>query len=105
MEEAVNFAWDMGIRECMFESDSLSVVNAMLLFPDPPTSIVNVITGALSQLYKFREVQFCHVARSGNKAAHTLAQVAKSMSEQVAWVEETPACIERLVTQDVLFCF
>ena len=105
MEEAVNFAWDMGICDCLFESDSLSMVNAMLRLIDPPTFIVNVIAGALSQLYKFREVKFSHVVRSGNKIAHTLAQVAKSVSGQNAWVEETPDCIEQLVTQDVLFCF
>ena len=105
MEEAVNFARDMGIRDCLFKSDSLSVVNAMLRLTDPPLSIANVIAGTLSQLYKFREVKFSHVVRSGNKAAHTLAQVAKGVSGQNAWVEETPDCIEQLVTQDVLFCF
>ena len=105
MEEAVNFAWDMGIRDCLFESDSLSVGNPMLRLTDPPTFIVNVIAGALSQLYKFREVKFSHVVRSGNKVAHMLAQVAKSVSGKNAWVEETPDCIEQLVTQDVLFCF
>ena len=61
MEEAVNFAWDMGIRDCLFESDSLSVVNVMLRLTDPPSSIANVTAGTLSQLYKFREVKFSHV--------------------------------------------
>ncbi|XP_030964645.1 uncharacterized protein LOC115985893 [Quercus lobata] len=48
MEEAVNFAWDMGIRECIFESDSLTVVNAMLRLTDPPSTIANNIAGSLS---------------------------------------------------------
>ena len=30
MEEAVNFTWGMGFQDCLFESDSLIVVNAML---------------------------------------------------------------------------
>ena len=54
--------------------------------------------------YKFRDVNFSHVVRSGNKAAHTLAQFARGVSDQNAWVEETPSCIEQLVPQDVLFC-
>ena len=103
MEEGVRFAWEMGIRDCLFESDSLTVVNAMLRRTEAPSSIVNVITGSLSQLYRFREVKFSHVGRSGNKAAHTLAQFAKSVSDQNAWVEEIPGCIEKLVSQDVLF--
>ena len=102
MEEAVSFAWDMGIRDCLFESDSLTVVNAMLRLTNPPSSIANVITGSLAQLYKFREVNFCHVVWSGNKAAHTLAQFAKGVSDQNAWVEGTPGCTEKLVSQDVL---
>ena len=63
MEEAINFAWDMGIRDCLFESDSLTVVNAMLCLTDPPSSIANIIAGSLSQLYKFREVNFSYVVR------------------------------------------
>ena len=104
MEEAINFAWDIGIRDCLFESDSLSVVNAMLRLTNPPSSIANNIVGSLSQLYKFRDVKFGHVVRSGNKAAHTLAQFARGVSDQNAWVKETPGCIEQLVSQDVLFC-
>lgn len=65
-------------------------------------SIVNVINGSLSQLYRFREVNFSHVGRSGNKVAHTLAQFAKSVPDQYAWVEEVPDCIEGLVAQDVM---
>ena len=103
MEEAVNFAWDIGIRDCLFESDSFTVVNAMLRLTDTPSSIANIIAGSLSQLYKFWEVNFSHVVRSGNKATHTLAQCAKGVSDQNAWIEETPGCIEQLVSQDVLF--
>ena len=103
MEEAVNFAWEMGIRDCLFESDSLTVVNGMLRVTEPPSFITNIITGSLSQLYKFWEVQFSHMVRSGNKTTHTLAQFAKGVSDQNAWVEEIPGCIENLVSQDVMF--
>ena len=104
MEEAVNFTWDIGIRDGLFKSDSLTMANAMLRLTDPPSSIANIIARSLSLLYKFRDVNFSHVVRSGNKAAHTLAQFAGGMSDQNAWVEETPGCIEQLVSQDVLFC-
>ena len=105
MEEAVTFAWDMGIRDCIFESDSLTVVNAMRRLTDPPSTIANNIAGSLSHLFKFRNVSFSHVPRSGNKAAHTLAQVARGVSALHAWVEETPSCIENVVSQDVMFLF
>lgn len=47
MKEVITFAWDMGIQECMFESDSLTVVNAMLRLTDPPSLIANNIAGSL----------------------------------------------------------
>ena len=104
MEEAINFTCDIRIRDCLFQSDSLTVVNAMLRLTDPPSSIANIIAWSYSLLYKFRDVNFSHVVRSGNKAAHTLAQFARGVSDQNAWVEETPGCIKQLVSQDVLFC-
>ena len=74
MEEAVEFAWNMGIRDCVFESDAQIVTNAMLRLTDAPSSIANIVAGAVSHLHKFRSVQLCHVPRTGNKVAHTLAQ-------------------------------
>ncbi|KAK9986538.1 hypothetical protein SO802_031489 [Lithocarpus litseifolius] len=103
MEEAITFAWDMGIRDCIFESDALTIVNAMLRLTDPPSPIANNIASSLSHLFKFRSIQFNHVPRSGNKVAHTLAQVARGFSVLHGCVEEMPSCIEKLVSQDVVF--
>ena len=103
MEEAVEFAWNMGIRDCVFESDAQIVTNAMLCLTDAPSSIANIVAGAVSHLHNFRSVQFCHVPRTGNKVAHTLAQFARGVSPLHAWVEETPSCIANLVAQDVMF--
>ena len=50
------------------------VTNAMLRLTDAPSSIANIVAGAVSHLHKFRSVQLCHVPRTGNKVAHTLAQ-------------------------------
>ena len=103
MEEAVEFAWNMGIRDCAFESEVQIVTNAMLCLTDAPLSIANIVACAVSHLHKFRFVQFCHVLRTGNKVAHTLAQFARGVSPLHACVEETPSCIENLVAQDVMF--
>ncbi|XP_030931239.1 uncharacterized protein LOC115957159 [Quercus lobata] len=103
MEEAVEFAWNMGIRDCVFESDAQIVMNAMLHLTELPSSIANIIAGVVSHLHRFRSVQFSHVPCTGNKVAHTLAQYARGVSSLHAWVEETPSCIENLVTQDVTF--
>ena len=75
----------------------------MLRLTDPPSAIANNIAGSMSFLSMFRAVNFGHVPRFGNKVAHTLAQVARGLSDMHAWVEEIPGCIESLVSQDVLF--
>ena len=67
----VQFAWNMGIRDCAFESDAQIVTNAMLCLTDAPSSIANIVAGAVSHFQKFWSVQFCHVPRTGNKVAHT----------------------------------
>ena len=103
MEEAIEFAWNMGIRDCVFESDAQIVTNAMLRLTDAPSSIANIVAGAVSHLHKFRSVRFCHVPRTSNNVAHTLAQFARGVSPLHAWVEETPSCIENLVAQNVMF--
>nr|POF09754.1 hypothetical protein CFP56_21392 [Quercus suber] len=82
----------------MFESDSLIVVNAMLRLTDLPSPIANNIAGSLSHLFKFRAVSFSHVPQSGNKVVNTLAQFARGLLGQNAWVEETLGCIEKLVS-------
>ena len=96
MEEAIAFAWDMahmGIKECIFKSDVQVMVNVVRRLSDPPSQIANNITGSLSQLYRFRLVQFNHVPRSGNKVAHALVQYARDISNFQSWIEETPSFI------------
>lgn len=43
MEEGVTFAWDVGVRDVVFEYDSKIVFDALNGFSEPPVSIANVI--------------------------------------------------------------
>ena len=45
MDEAVLFAWEVGIREAIFETDSSVVSDAIASSTTPPVSIVDVIAG------------------------------------------------------------
>ena len=45
LEEAVDFAWDVGIRGVHFECDSKMIVDAVLGVSCPQASIYNIITG------------------------------------------------------------
>ncbi|KAK9990582.1 hypothetical protein SO802_025567 [Lithocarpus litseifolius] len=104
MDEAVLFAWHVGIREAVFETD-LSVVSDALASsttPLPLVSMVDIIAGTLYRLQDFKHTQLQHVRRQANKPAHALAQHAKGITDFVTWIEESPPFIESFVFQDAM---
>ena len=88
MEAAIQFAIDIGVREVIFETDSLLLYNAAA------SSIENVVSGILFQIQNFRSADFSHIKRLGNMLAHVLAQHAKHVEDFQTWLEETPSLIE-----------
>ena len=50
MEVGVSFAWDVGIREVILESDSKIVSDALLGLGIPPMIISNILAGVSQQL-------------------------------------------------------
>ena len=103
MEEGIDFAWDVGIQDVDFETDSDILHGAFTSSITPPATILNIISSCLIRLQDFRFVQLTHVRRQGNKPAHILAHYAKKLETFVIWIEDTPLPIESALTQDVLF--
>nr|XP_023923255.1 uncharacterized protein LOC112034669 [Quercus suber] len=66
MEAAIQFAFDIGIREVTFETDSLLLYNALQGNNAAASSIENVVSGILSQIQNFRFADFSHIKRLGN---------------------------------------
>jgi len=79
-EEAVELAWDVGIQDAHFKSDSLILSIAIQGLCSPLVAISNVVTGICHRLQDFRSVVVSHVRRRGNKPAQILAQYAKGIS-------------------------
>ena len=77
MEDVVIFARGIGIRDVIFEGDSLQVCNVMNGCSLAPPTVANVLEGIFLQLQSFRSFLFSHIKRDGNKPAHLLAQHAK----------------------------
>ena len=80
MNEAIAFAWDMGIHKAIFEGDSQVVLNALSGISASPIQIANNILGSLFEIYQFRSVQFQHVSCSRN----TLAQYARDIPNYIS---------------------
>lgn len=66
MEVAVQFAADIGLRDVVFEVDSLSVCKMIQGFTEVQSSIQNVVDGINAQLQAFRIVEVSYVKRQGN---------------------------------------
>ena len=103
LEEVVDFAWDVGIRDVHFECDSKMIVDVVLGVSCPQASIYNIITGIGYKVQAFKSFQFSHVKRTGNRLAHILAQHVKNIDNYVTWIEENLDFIESALAQDVLF--
>nr|XP_023880097.1 uncharacterized protein LOC111992470 [Quercus suber] len=101
VEEGVRLAWDLGLKKIVLESDSLSVVNAVRVPSLSPSSILKVVEGTRLELCCFDEWDISHTRRSGNSAAHVMAKYAKSVSDCIIWVEDTPPLIAALVQHDM----
>ncbi|KAK9998457.1 hypothetical protein SO802_018060 [Lithocarpus litseifolius] len=79
MKIRVSFAWDIGIRDVIVESDSKTVVDTLLRLCTSLMVVSNVSTGIAYKFQDFRSVQVSHVKRQGNKSTHLLAKFAKEI--------------------------
>ena len=103
LEEGVLFAWDVGVREVVFKSDSKIIIDALREVSEALTTVCNIIEGIQQKLQDFRSMQVNHVKREGNRQAHTLAQHANDVFDYVTWIEKNPNMNESSLAQDVLF--
>ena len=86
MEIGVSFAWDVGIRDVVVESDSKIVADTLQGLCTPPVVVSNILYGVTYKLQDFRSVQVSHVKRQGNKLAHLLAKFAKEIDNSNSYV-------------------
>ena len=101
-EEGLLLAGDLGLKQIILEGDAQIVTNALLGKCLPPTSIQIIITGASRWRQTVQEWKASYVRRTGNWAAHVMAQNAKFIPDCVVWVEDTPPIIQCQVHRDVL---
>ena len=63
LDEVTVFAWDIGVRDVIFETDFTTVCHAKESPTDAPVSISTVVLGLCSRLREFRTFQASHVGR------------------------------------------
>lgn len=104
MDEAVQFAWDIGVRDviclgywserCYFQKWFEACYDSLTVALLQPVAIANIITAICHKQKDFRSVELSHVRQRGNKLAHILAQHAKCLHIFLTWIEENLILIE-----------
>ena len=83
LEEGVLFAWDVGVRKVVFESDSKIIIDALWEVSEALTTTCNIIEGIRQKLQDFRSVQVNHDKQEGNRPVHNLTQHANDIFDHV----------------------
>ena len=102
VEEGIQLAWDLGLKDIIIESDSQIVVSALRGQGPIQSSIRKVIEGIEWSLRQFSAWKVVHTRRGCNRAAHILAKNAKDLDDCIVWVEDTPLVIKDQIQCDVI---
>ena len=60
-----------------------------------------IVQGMQELCGEFSKVEFSHVRRQGNRAAHLLAKHVFGIFDFIAWIEETPCILEQALIHNV----
>ena len=101
LEQGIFLAWELQLSRVMFESDALSVINAIndSTFGTPYGHIIQDISHAQSSFVFY---SFKHLNQAFNFAAHELAHFARRNSSVHLWKGFTPSFLEPFVQTDML---
>ncbi|PWA73584.1 hypothetical protein CTI12_AA146360 [Artemisia annua] len=94
-------ARNRGYSNVVFESDSLSLINA-LRNRSVPLEIVSMFADILSKSGDFNICEWSFVRREGNMVAHSIASWALGCTSNVILEGEVPTCAVVLATEDVV---
>ena len=95
------FAWDLGLRDIIFEGDSQTIMATIANHDPGPIQVQNLIVDIKSWKSMFSVWQSSFTRKDGNKAAHQMAKYAKHISDYIIWVEDTPPIIASQILHDV----
>ncbi|GLT69088.1 hypothetical protein SLA2020_412670 [Shorea laevis] len=97
---AVTFSRDLGFPKVMLEGDALVIVQALQSPLCNFSSYGHLIEEARSHLNSLHSWRINHVRRHLNGAAHRLAKVALTLTEDQIHVAEVPQCISEIIAME-----
>ena len=101
LPQGVLFTSEMQISRAIFESDTLSVIQA-LTSGDLGGEVGHILHDIKSSLHSFSCYSFKHLKRDGNRAAHALVKEAKLSGPTQIWKGVTPPPIHQILRDDLM---
>jgi hypothetical protein len=95
-----NICVKMGYSDVILEGDALEVVQAMNREGFSSGQYGALINDTKTLLQQVQHWTVCHVKRVANVAAHSLAKLAFSFSEERLWTKDFPLCVRDIVIAD-----
>ena len=95
--KAVEFAIDASFSRLVLEGDNVNVMKAISSQEANISLLGNVVEDIKHLIRGLQWVSISHTRRSGNKLSHVLAQHARTIIEDLYWIEDSlPPVIEKL---------
>jgi len=84
------------------EADSSNVITAINEAQPQQSYLGSIIEDCKSLVSSFCSIDFCHICREANQAAHYLTKFAIRKCTDFVWIKETPLCISAVVAFNLL---
>ena len=98
---ALLFAKEIGLRQVVFEGDSVVVIQAVIDSNSELTEYGHIVEDIRILAADFDFIQFSHVKRNCNVVADALAKKAKDSLSLAVWLEEVPEDIAPFLLFDI----
>lgn len=99
---AVEFAAEIGLDRVIMEGDSKVLINNLRSKCQSLAQFGHIVSDVQYMASQFfKDFNFSHICRLGNKVAHSLARRTNKSSQLVVWMEDVPADVASVFQADL----
>ncbi|KAK8478583.1 hypothetical protein V6N13_129174 [Hibiscus sabdariffa] len=99
-DQALILSLELGLKRIEVEGDTLVVISKVVNPVINRSTLGTVYSNILEKRRNFDFLNFSHVYRINNNAAHVLVRVGKQNPQVSVWFEEAPQPVEETVMRD-----
>ena len=102
-KEALKFALGLGLSTIILEGDSKHTIDSVMCEDVSLADIGHLIEEAKLYGRQFNVIEYRHVKREGNRAAHNIARHPRHVSEFSVWMEDVHPHLFAVIQADSAF--